>query len=627
MLLLAIDFYGIEPFHKPTRLPVKPGLNIVTGANGAGKTAVLRILSSLLFGTELTGVRWVENQPAQAAVILQAKDKATYRITGDYQKGIFNLSRLDPSGQKTLIEKDRKKITAWVCDQAGGLSESHLLPLFLIDRLQFPSIVLKSNGSPKPTVATHGSAASAAGGPVPLSKPAEKALLTPETRAEKERRLEEIRQKLEELGRCEEEMLNARDKVAELKRRLNQLNDLTLQENQVAEAETKRFAGWQGIEITRPELFRQYEEGLQQKQNGLTQLEEEKEEMQARLMQIGETDLFQDRHLQVGVILTILSFLLPIFITLHGPFRYLFPIGVLGGIGLSLFAYFQLHQRDAAKSGLEKKLAGMNEKINSVNRKFDKEYKEVTDLLSKSGCKDIQELKERQRAYQQHVHKKKELAEKRESLLKGGTVEIIAQQAQEGEAAFAALEAKLQGFTDLNEELYRLEEALRLPDSNESQQIEMPDLGPLPAAGSEPSPTPFLSVMTSLAKQRTPPLSFEQIEKQTNILYALFDRSQSRAIHLKENGEINVSAFGLHQVSSGTADQIFIALILATLDHLSETPFPLFLDEPFSILSPASQATALELLRGAARRRQVVLLSVHPFSPKGTDHSVDLSAL
>ncbi|MDC4206111.1 MAG: AAA family ATPase [Candidatus Manganitrophus sp.] len=147
MLLLAIDLYGIEPFHKPTRISLKPGLNLVFGANGAGKTTVRRVLSSLLLGNDPKGIRFVENQPAQAAVILQGRDKGTYRITADYQKGVYNLSKLDVSGQKTLLEKDRKKITAWICEQAGGIQEGDLSSLFLIDRLQFPSAASHGNGS------------------------------------------------------------------------------------------------------------------------------------------------------------------------------------------------------------------------------------------------------------------------------------------------------------------------------------------------------------------------------------------------------------------------------------------------------------------------------------------------
>ncbi|MDC4226776.1 MAG: hypothetical protein MPW15_21630 [Candidatus Manganitrophus sp.] len=102
------------------------------------------------------------------------------------------------------------------------------------------------------------------------------------------------------------------------------------------------------------------------------------------------------------------------------------------------------------------------------------------------------------------------------------------------------------------------------------------------------------------------------MEQQTNILYALFKQTQNGKLHLKEDGEIEVNGFGIDQVSSGTADQIFLSFLLAALDQFSNVTFPLVLDEPLSILAPASQETALELLRGASKRRQIILFTVYP---------------
>jgi len=632
MLLLAIDLYGIEPFRKPTRIPLKPGLNVVIGANGTGKTVIRRVLSSLLLGSDLKGVRFVENQPAQAAVILQGTDKGTYRISADYQKGIFNLSKLDPSGQKTLLEKDRKKISHWLCGQTGGMQKEDLSSLFFIDRLQFPSTHLQGNGN--------GSGASrheaVSGHPgsrsnkweTPASQGSEQEqVLTPELRAEKQKEIRAIQLKLDEMAKVEEELLSARDRISQSRRRLNQLRDLDLEVAQFQEADAKKYASFSALESVRTDLIKQYEAAVQNKQTELSQLEEQKEEIQAHLANTGEVDLFQDVKLRSGVVMTVCAFLLPLFVTLQGPFRFLFPIGVLAGIGLSLFAYLQLTGRAAAKQSLEKKLTGVNDKINTVQRKFDKEYKEVNDLLTKTGCKDVQEFKERYRTYQQHLQRKREATEKRETLLKGETVEQINLGIEEAEKQAKILEDKFQSYSGLTEELYRLEESIRHSQpAQEPQAIEMPDMGPLPTVMNTTVPYSFIPAALSIGKKRTPPLPLQQVEQQTNILYALFKQSQNGKLELKEEGEIRVNGCGIDQVSSGTADQIFLAFLLATLDQFSNILFPLVLDEPLSILSPASQETALELLRGASARRQIVLLTVYPIAPKATDHAVTLGA-
>lgn len=630
MLLLAIDLYGIEPFHKPTRISLKPGLNLVFGANGTGKTTVRRVLSSLLLGNDLKGIRFVENQPAQAAVILQGRDKGTYRITADYQKGLYNLSKLDASGQKTLLEKDRKKITAWICEQAGGIQEGDLSSLFLIDRLQFPS-ASHGNGSgvhrPNMVSGAPGSAPKRFDFPVTQSAENEQAILTPELRAEKQTQVKEIQRKLDEMAKVEETLLNARDRISGSKRRLNQLRELDSEAAHLQDAETKKYAAFAGIETVRPDLIKQYETAAQNKQTELTQLEEQKEEIQANLANMGETDLFQDQKLRIGIVVTVCSFLLPLFVTLQGPFRYLFPIGVLAGIGLSLFAYLQSTGRAAAKKALEKKMTGLNEKANSLQRKFDKEHKETAELLTKTGCKEIQEFKDRQRAYQQHLQKKREVMEKKEALLKGETVEEISLTIQEAEKEAKILEEKFQSYSGLTEELYRLEESLRHSEPvKEPQAIEMPDLGPVPAPVNTNAPFSLIPTALSIGKRNNPPFALQQVEQQTNILYALFKQTQNGKLHLKEDGEIEVSGVGIDQVSSGTADQIFLSFLLAALDQFSNVTFPLVLDEPFSILAPASQETALELLRGASKRRQIILFTVYPFSPKTADQAVTLSA-
>ncbi|MDC4226778.1 MAG: hypothetical protein MPW15_21640 [Candidatus Manganitrophus sp.] len=164
----------------------------------------------------------------------KGRDKGTYRITADYQKGIYNLSKLDPSGQKTLLEKDRKKITAWICEQAGGIQEGDLSSLFLIDRLQFPSTASHGTGTDQAYIGRTWFPARRARlrkmwelSRHPIGAENEQAILTPELRAEKQTQMKEIQRKLEEMAKVEEDTAEClRDRISVSKRRLNQLRDL-----------------------------------------------------------------------------------------------------------------------------------------------------------------------------------------------------------------------------------------------------------------------------------------------------------------------------------------------------------------------------------------------------------------
>lgn len=193
MLLLAIDLYGIQPFKQPTRIALKPNLNIVTGANGAGKTAICRTLSALLLNGSPQKMTFIENHPAQAAVILQARDGGVYRIAADFLKGILNLSKLDPAGKGTLIEKDREKIRIWLQKELDGLADEEVSSLFMIDRSRLPSTLSLVNGN----LMRSSSAPAAA---VLPSNRSNALSTTSEGRAEKEEKLKEAQKRLEELS-------------------------------------------------------------------------------------------------------------------------------------------------------------------------------------------------------------------------------------------------------------------------------------------------------------------------------------------------------------------------------------------------------------------------------------------
>ncbi|MFY9269708.1 MAG: hypothetical protein WAO55_08185, partial [Candidatus Manganitrophaceae bacterium] len=460
-----------------------------------------------------------------------------------------------------------------------------------------------------------------------LSETAVNPSLFPDERhAENERQLQEVRRKIDEVTRAEEALLNIRDTLSELKRRLSQLHDLDLQWNHLSETETKRFSGYAGMEAVRPETIRQYEEAFQNKQNELTNIEEKRQGVQAELGSIGETDLFQDRFLRIGVGTTLVSFLLPVVITLYGPFRYLFPIGILGGTGLSFFAYLQANRKIDLKEKLEKELSSLTEKIHQIERKFEKGFNETTDLLAKTGCKEIQEFKDRLRNYHSHLQKKKEISEKRETLLKMETVEEIDRKMRDLENQAKEFERKLEEQSGLSEEAYRLEEVLRSSaPSTDTSPIDMPDLGPLPTTAIDTHPSGIGTILLSLKNGKTPPLSLESVEQQLNILFSIFKHPETGKIGLSENGDIKTDRFDINQISSGMSDQIFLSFLMATFDQFPDVVFPLILDEPLCRLAPSNQEAALELLRGAAKRKQIVLFTIYDSVAKGTDYTVALN--
>lgn len=625
MLLLAIDLYGIQPFQQPTRIPLKPNLNLITGPNGAGKTTVFHTLSALLLNKSPQGMTFLENHPAQAAVILQARDGGVYRIAADFLKGIRNLSKLDANGKGTIMEKDPVKIRLWVQKELSGLEEDEVATLFMIDRSRLPSMRPFGNGN---------AALSATAGISPSSaQPGRANGLSPEGKRAKENRLKELQKRLEEISQREQESLSINDKASELRHRIEEIRSIDLRIAQLQEADEKRFAPLAGIEKVPPDLLKRYEEGVQTRQNELAGLEEEKIMIENDLAAIGEIDPVKDRPLQIGVGVMVVSLLLPLFITLNGPFRYLFPLGILGGLGMAAKAYLHLNRLSGNKAGLQKKRIGLNEKLHQVDKKFDKEYKEIIDLLKKLGVKEVSEFKGLQRSYLNHTRSMQEAAAKREALLKDNTIDGMETERQELEKKAKELEGKLRENEGITQEIYRLQDEMRNSSDDMAASVDLEASLPafalspesLSAASEKLSPVSFLSRALAIGKERGISFSLDQIKEQVVVLSSLFSSDKKGEISLTEQGEIRLGQAGIDHLSSGTADRLFFCVALSTWDRFASVPFPLVLDDPLINLDPKHQEVALELIRGISKKRQVLFFTFFPLAPSNGDHRFQLS--
>ncbi len=567
---------------------------------------------------------FLENHPAQAAVILQARDGGIYRIAADFLKGILNLSKLDPSGKGTLIEKEKEKIRLWIRKELNGLEETEISSLFMIDRSRLPSAVSFQNGGFSPLSGSAGSSAA--------PRPTRTSGLSPEEKMEKEKRLKEAQKKLEEISQYEQESLTIRDKASAIKRRIEESEALDLRLNQLHETEEKKYLPLAGIEKIPPDLLKRYEEGLQNKQNELAQLEEETTEVDNQFIGIGAVDPLKNRPLQIGVGVVVFSFVLPLIFTLHGPFRYLFLMGIFSGIGLAAKAYLHLSRQSATKEGLQKKRVGLNEKTHQIEKKFEKEHKEIIELIKKTGAKEIQEFKGLQRTYQNHFRNVQEAVAKKQALLKEETIENLEAQRLELEKKAETLEDKLRDNEGLTQEVYRLQDEARDSSNTLESSVDLESSLPafsltseeLSASTEKLFPLPFLPRALTIGKQHGMPLQMEEIRKQADILSSLFSPENKREIHLNELGEIKLGEAGIERLSSGMADQIFLCVALSTWDRFSEIPFPLVLDDPWINLDPKHQGIALELLRGASKKRQVLLFTFSPSPSTNGDHRVQL---
>src|SRR5581483_10668067 len=287
----------------------------------------------------------------------------------------------------------------------------------------------------------------------------------------------------------------------------------------------------------------------------------------------------------------------------------------------------------AAKTGLQKKRIGLNEKLHHIDKRFDKEHKEVIELLKKLGLKEIAELKGLQRAYLNHTRGMQEATSKKQALMKEDSIEALESQRQEFEKKAKELEGKLRENEGLTQEIYRLQDEVRSSSGDMEASVDLEaslpafSLGPdrLAASSENLSPLPFLPRALAIGKQRGLPFSLDQIKEQVNVLSSLFSSDKKGEISLIEPGEIKLGQVGIDHLSSGMADRLFLCVALSTWDRFAAVSFPLVLDDPLISLDPKHQEVALGLLRGISKQRQVLFFTFSPLPPSNGDHRVQLS--
>lgn len=612
MILLAIDMYGIRPFRQAKRIVLKPGFNAVVGENGAGKTMIYQVLSSVLFNTPSDHIAFFEDQNQQAAVTFRAQDAAIYRIARDYKKEIWSLSKKEATSDKfTPLENDREKISLWLKSVAGGLDDRERALLFMIDPPRLPSRFTgrdRTNMLPLPEIFHSGRKTDS----TPENKPVSPPPVKPDAlRAEKEQELKAAQEKLDAMAEIDDEMFRKRDEAKTIQKRIETVGEIEEKLARMKDAETGKYAHFSSENLISSKQVQHFEADEKALANDFDAYETEGQGLEAALILKKQACQRKDPLLMIGLFLVVASFLLPFVIPLSGSFRYIFLVGVLSGVALSGFAYLRRMKRASAQNLLEKNLLALDERVRKREQQFEKTHATIYAMMKKTGVKDLAELKTQQTAYRNLMQQKEAARARIEEALEGKTLEALTENAGNLEAEAEALREKLKDHQALSEEVYRLQEVLR-DTVSETAAPDTP-FSALPALDSleEAGETSFFSTLLNVGENGTRP-SRERLEHDAGILYRRFRPQNNDAIQVGANGEISVGQHPLHHLSPGIADQVFFALALSSLTQFSKVAFPFFLDEPFETLDPASRVAAIKILQVIAKRRQVILFTTHP---------------
>lgn len=650
MVFLELALYGIRNFTQLTRLAFKPGLNLIQGGNGSGKSTIRTILFAVVSPISETPLESLNPQKSatlcQAALIFKTKSNHIYRLIRDFNGRKSSLAELDASNKFNVTMQDEDSIAKFLMEETGGLPRTALEGLFSMKAAWMPSARTTETGRPEAAPSAPVSAPSfTATTDLPAGQAGTKTV--PHDQAKMKKRLEELKSLLakgDQLAAMEDQLSDLQSRSAEATRRLRLATEKTAELARL-EQQRETFAPLKNL----PEDFHLIlETSAQQEQlrnEQLTAIAEDEEFLKQDLLVVPSRPIFLNKYLIAGGGLALTALVLLSVLSLEDLYQQLLMLVLLAGVGLMGYAGFLDFIKLNKRKGIEKKIRKIDRQRLHVEAAFKKENAACVELLKKTGCGDVASLKEKVKTYEQFSSARRQLESDRKQFLGPKTIEELQQDVDAVTGQMAQIESKLKASSSLTSDLYLIQEEVRGLERDLAAPLSTDPLsslnpfsktavaGDLPSDDRSPrflSPPLRAGLQTapvhSLLLGRLPDLTAQMIR----LAEKLGGRAETQMSLNEEMMPVLISStkspIPWEALSSGQRDLYHLALQLAVAQILSPShPFPLLLDNPLPALDLPHQQKVLDILREIAQNKQVLLLSSVAYPNREGDHLIQLT--
>ena len=583
MIILELACFGLRSFRQVTKLALRPGLNVIHGRTGAGKSTLFECLQIVLFGLDpqplrdgITGA----NGSAQAAVTVRLRSGEIHRLVQDFAKETFHILRWDPNGKAfTPAAKDASALDQFWRSECEGL------PLETVRTLVA--------WSPRSTFTPGGDAAPDFTGGIPAPAPA----LTPEERSAKVQRLAALNTRLAEAERSEradDARAEAAAKEAELRSRLASLDALRARREASAEQKDEMTPFLQAPKDLDPQL-EGYIKAIPALRDERTALEEEAGALALEIEGLAAQSLLKTPIFLAGAGLTALSFLAGAILTLTGWMQHLYLIGLVGGFGFLIASLALDFRRLSQKKSLEARHNDLVTKASHLEDRLKKTYAAPIALMTRTKCPDPETLQAKRRAALDWSAEQADFDREETAMLRGATRDAIEADWRTAKARIEALLREVGERVDV--------ESLRDAIGLLTRELEAPTAGAArptapsgPSAGVDPLQAHAAEINACLLR-----LSEDRLE-------ALFARDGAVMVRRHGGGEAPIEA-----LSAGEALVSRVAIAVgAWAARRGAFDFPLLLDDPLSALDPKTRAVLLDTLTRLSAGRQIIVFANEP---------------
>ncbi len=625
MIALELVLYGVRHFLDIKKLTFRPGLNIVHGGNGAGKTTIVDTFFAMLAlekdKTTLQSLAPLERQDlCQAALIFQSQDGGIYRLVRDFVKDIGSLSKLDQNKKFSSLSKDEEQIVGFIHSEFRELSPDQLRSELFLSRSAMPSSLPLTPHASRLTSSTESQ-----------HKTSDRA-----SSQFKTKRLEEIRASLalaDQIAKFEEQLDEVQSRLLELKRQRERYEDHARELKQLLQ-EQAAYEGFQDLPKNVSSLLDEYQMTEKTHAQEVRELNEQKMEIEDQLVFIPATSILLSKPFLTGIGVMVLSLLLAFILQLEGIWQTLYFLGLLTGAGLVAVSVFLDVRRLTQRKSVEGKLEEISHTQEALEVKFKKQNAAIFDLLKKASCQNVDQLKDKIRSYTELLRSIQDLKEEQGRLLGRKSLSDLDREQQTLTVAAKELESKIKGVRGVPSDIYSLQEEMRMiqREIEEQQTLKLKGAGKAEQVADQIAPEKRSSSVTWFPRSK----QFEAVPKKQLEAHATewlrrltqgqYDRLEYDAYSNLTVIDRNGSLVAFDRLSSGAQDQVYLSILWAGWQLTSSgiPALPLVLDDPLVGLDESSRQVAVETLKELGQHRQIILLTTASHPNKDNLHFIEL---
>jgi len=628
---------GIGPFPKPFKLVFGPGYNLILGGNETGKTLIYQLMTAVIdpdrFAAVQAQVPIAEGGEVapRAGIRFRGQDRE-YRVVRDFKTGDLVINQLNPDTQEWKVVDRNPETWKKLWRKEAGISAADYVSLFTLDRFELarvPQARPVRAPEKKPTVTAP---------PAPA----------PKNQGEREQKLKTLKAELaraEEIERIEFEMDGLHTQLFQIEEKGKGVPGI---EDKIKEV-TGKIRKYPGCEDLPPDLDAKIESFKKlntQKAEELGKLEEDRKQVEAELAVHSKMrDFYREPLFIAGASVAFLALISAIAFSRWIPTWSTAPF-LFGGAGACFYSLWKFWSSQEKAAKIKQQIAGWDEKIRVIEKRFEIEGNFIRRLLEKTGAILPDEIPERRKEYRALVEEKKGLErEMTDYLARVNLAEVEAQRAQfqaeidKRQNQLLEMGGVAMDPMEMRREIKRLESQMGTagpgagiePVEDLGGFSEDPEFTPTPGVKIEPGGAGPWERIREILKVNEDELRKKIIEGSSQALgiltqgrYQLLPdpRGEYGFQVVSAAGRQSLAARGLCPSTRETAAASWQLTIWKAL--CSRFSLPIILDDPFRNFDQSRLAVLVQTLKRISTRAQIIHFSFNPALTKIADQTVPL---